>query len=237
MFDFDVCQAGGGCARGQYDPATIQKGSAMLALMALLVVVLGAFFYYFLDPRSQYLAEREGTMRRMAWAVSGLVAYSGQSEGLLPCPDLDFPPDGRAEDVCTRIPGQLLGWLPWRTLGLPPLRDEAGNRLLYAVALGYVNGGDAVGQQSLKLRDSSVAQAAVVIAPGMALFGQKRSQEVSPGADWVREWLEGANQTAARQVPESVFEQQGESLTFNDRLLPLSVEQLAKEATDKGMSH
>ncbi|HAT51140.1 MAG: hypothetical protein HQL07_13320 [Nitrospirae bacterium] len=215
--------------------ATIQKGSAMLALMALLVVVLGASFYYFLDPRSQYLAEREGTMRRMAWAVSGLVAYSGQSAGLLPCPDLDFPPDGRAEEVCTPIPGQLVGWLPWRTLGLPPLRDEAGNPLLYVVAPGSVNGG--IGQQSLKLGNRSAAQAAVVIAPGMALFGQKRSQAVSQGADWVREWLEGANQTAARQVPESVFEQQGESLMFNDRLLPLPVEQLVKEATDKDRSH
>ncbi|MBF0133873.1 MAG: hypothetical protein HQL75_14975 [Magnetococcales bacterium] len=215
--------------------ATIQKGSAMLALMALLVVVLGAFFYYFLDPRSQYLAEREGTMRQMAWAVSGLIAYSSHSAGLLPCPDLDFPPDGRAEEVCTPAPRRLVGWLPWQTLGLPPLRDEAGNPLLYVVAPGSVNGG--VGQQSLKLKNSSVAQAAVVLAPGIALLGQKRSQEVSQGADWVREWLEGANQTAARQVPESAFEQQGESLTFNDRLLPLPVEQLVKEVTDKDRSH
>lgn len=207
----------------------------MLALMALLVVVLGAFFYYFLDPRPQYLAEREGTMRRMAWAVSGLVAYSGQSGGLLPCPDLNFPPDGRAEDGCTRTPGRLVGWLPWRTLGLPPLRDEAGNPLLYAVAPGSVNGG--VGQQSLKLGNSSVAQAAVVIAPGMALVGQKRSQEVSQGVDWVREWLEGANRTAVRQTPESFFEQQGESSMFNDRLLPLPVERLVKKVTGKDRSH
>ena len=57
--------------------------------------------------------------------------------GYLPCPDLDD--DGWAESTCGSMTGetgqwQRLGRLPWKTLGLPDLRDAFGERLWYAVS-------------------------------------------------------------------------------------------------------
>ena len=60
--------------------------------------------------------------------------------GYLPCPDLDN--DGWAEATCGSQNGdsgqaERLGRLPWKTLGLPDLRDGYGERLWYAVSSKY----------------------------------------------------------------------------------------------------
>jgi hypothetical protein len=46
---------------------------------------------------------------------------------LLPCPD-SAGAEGQAGASC---PGLTRGWLPWRTLGLPPQRDASGTCLWY----------------------------------------------------------------------------------------------------------
>ena len=106
------------------DPA----GSALLAVLALLVAVLGAMLFHLLDPGPVRLAEREGTMRRLAWAAAGVTAWD-----TLPCPDMDVLPDGYADDCHGQV---VAGWLPWRTLELPPLRDDGGR------LFGYVRGSE-----------------------------------------------------------------------------------------------
>ena len=60
--------------------------------------------------------------------------------GYLPCPDTDG--DGWAEATCGSLDGasgqaSRLGLLPWKTLGLPDLRDGYGERLWYAVSSKY----------------------------------------------------------------------------------------------------
>ncbi len=62
--------------------------------------------------------------------------------GDLPCPDRNN--DGRADfdssgDYACSGSGARLGRLPWRTLGLPDLRDDSGERLWYAVSQNFVN--------------------------------------------------------------------------------------------------
>ncbi len=66
--------------------------------------------------------------------------------GDLPCPDRnndgraeDSPPSGTFPDHCNDVSGadptrRRLARLPWRTLGLPDLRDGSGERLWYAVS-------------------------------------------------------------------------------------------------------
>jgi hypothetical protein len=49
------------------------------------------------------------------------------ADQLLPCPDLAGP-EGQSGATC---PGLTRGWLPWRTLGLPPQRDASGTCLWY----------------------------------------------------------------------------------------------------------
>ncbi|MBF0347695.1 MAG: hypothetical protein HQL81_08495 [Magnetococcales bacterium] len=141
-------------------------GSAMLAVLALLVAVLGVILLHLLDPGPVRLADREGTMRRLAGAAAEVTAYSLMTQGVLPCPDMDVLPDGYADDACLRMQGRVVaGWLPWRTLGLAPLRDDGGR------LFGYV-------------RDSEAT--ATVTAQGMALpikiiERKKGPQGIAPG--------------------------------------------------------
>ena len=82
--------------------------------------------------------------RALAQAREALIAYAAErpidtavGPGYLPCPDADD--DGWAESTCGSLSGHLgqaerLGRLPWKTLGLPDLRDGWGERLWYAVS-------------------------------------------------------------------------------------------------------
>jgi hypothetical protein len=80
-------------------------------------------------------------------------------------------------------PNERVGRLPWKTLGLPDLRDAAGERLWYAISdslrdQGVVNSNSA-GQLAVYDGVSGAALAssvvAVIIAPGTELAGQNRS--------------------------------------------------------------
>ena len=148
------------------------------------------------------------TERALAQAREALIAYAADrpisaevGPGYLPCPDLDD--DGWAESTCGSMTGdsgqaQRLGRLPWKTLGLPDLRDGEGERLWYAVSSKYkgllncavsracldMSPDAALGTISVRdrsgtlLNDGTVAEAyraneggavAVVIAPGAPL--------------------------------------------------------------------
>ena len=85
--------------------------------------------------------------RALAQAREALLAYAADrpinaavGPGYLPCPDLDD--DGWAEATCGSQNGDSgqadrLGRLPWKTLGVPDLRDGYGERLWYAVSSKY----------------------------------------------------------------------------------------------------
>lgn len=155
------------------------RGSAMMGVLALLVAVLGAALYYWLDSSASQWRDREIAMRQLHTAQVGLQAYAAKPEfkGRFPCPDTHAPPDGLAEEGCEKNAGYHWGWLPWKTLGLEPLRDDAGNGLWYVVAPGYVVGTkeDAMPFRLGGLPDLDVA--AIVLAPGQAPAGGQRMQE------------------------------------------------------------
>lgn len=125
-----------------------QRGIA-LALLALALLGLGiaaALATSFAGPASR-LARDRASDQALAAAREALIAYAtGRpvdrvvGPGYLPCPDLDD--DGWAESTCGSQDGAVgqasrLGRLPWKTLGLPDLRDGAGERLWYAVSSKY----------------------------------------------------------------------------------------------------
>ena len=69
-------------------------------------------------------------------AAIALTPHRPERPGDLPCPDLDN--DGSADPPCSTGVARL-GRLPWKTLGLPDLRDGDGERLWYAVSTNYKN--------------------------------------------------------------------------------------------------
>ncbi|MGE0356779.1 MAG: hypothetical protein AB7P08_07680 [Burkholderiales bacterium] len=125
-------------------PASRERGALPILLAALLAIATATAFSVALARMAGAPARAKATERSLATAREALVAYaSGRpadeivGPGYLPCPDLDD--DGWAEPTCGSMTGetgqwQRLGRLPWKTLGLPDLRDGHGERLWYAVS-------------------------------------------------------------------------------------------------------
>ena len=199
---------------------SIRGGALWLAIIAAFLVAasLGAAA---LTSASSAQRER-ATERALAQAREALLAYAADrpidadvGPGYLPCPDQDD--DGWAEPVCGSLSGHLgqaerLGRLPWKTLGLPDLRDGHGERLWYAVSTRYkgllncaastacvdMTPDAAAGTITLRspfgdlLHDGTRADgsatagaAAVVIAPGPPLVradGRVQRRDCVPGA-------------------------------------------------------
>lgn len=184
-----------------------QSGVAVMLLAAGLLMVCGVALAAGLSVLAFTPSRERASERALAQARAALIAYATDraidpvvGPGYLPCPDQDD--DGWAEATCGSLSGdsgqaQRLGHLPWKSLGLPDLRDGWGERLWYAVsskhkgllncaasracvdmsppsALGTISVRDAAG---MLLFDGAAADAtlertgaaAVVIAPGPAL--------------------------------------------------------------------
>jgi len=124
-----------------------QQDGAFLVLASLVVVLVVAALVAAAATFRTAAARERITERALGEAREALIAYaadrplsSAVGPGYLPCPDLDN--DGWAEATCGSLDGttgqeQRLGRLPWKTLGLPRLRDGDGEALWYAVSTKY----------------------------------------------------------------------------------------------------
>ena len=122
-----------------------RHGGAGLLLVALfLLAVMGSLAAIGMSAYATNAQRARITERALAQAREALLAYGAErpisrevGPGYLPCPDTDD--DGWAQATCGSLSGHLgqderLGRLPWKTLGLPDLRDGHGERLWYAVS-------------------------------------------------------------------------------------------------------
>lgn len=130
-----------------------ERGYVLLTLIAIVAVALSYALITGLSAWSMKLDRQRRTAEALAAAKEALIAYavtygdvhSGEVHGYLPCPDLSatgIGGEGSAEGSCPSSPTKdvsALGKLPWRTLGLAALRDDAGECLWYAVAGTYKN--------------------------------------------------------------------------------------------------
>ena len=164
------------------------KGSALMLILIILglatALLVGAL-------KSNPQIERDKiTADALAKAKDALIGYAATYRdshpnevfGYLPCPDADN--NGEA-DGCGGQDVSLIGRLPWKTLGLPPLRDSSGECLWYAVSGRYKNSPpttilnwDTTGQFVIQDATSAVlanGAVAVVFAARSANAGQTRT--------------------------------------------------------------
>jgi len=153
-------------------------------------------------------------------ALISRAASDANHPGSLPCPDAvtnipgnNIPNDGIADLLSGTACPSAIGRLPWRTLGLPDLRDADGERLWYLLAPAYQDstakiinpstGGQIAGYECTENAPASpvwpcaaprlVSPApwvAVIFAPGKLLPGQNR--DAAHTAD-VLQFLESYN--------------------------------------------
>jgi hypothetical protein len=187
----------------------------LLLLMLAVIIAMTTVLVVALDTNSLETRRQVDARETLAQAREALLNYAvvqpyvagGQSFGL-PCPDINNSGgylEGEAHTSNCGAEGQtVIGRLPWRTLGLPPLKDTGSECLWYVVSGSWKQAGastaaminpDSNGQLQLASVDTSaivegVVEAnrpvAMVIAPMRPLSGQTRpsvtpATQCSPG--------------------------------------------------------
>jgi hypothetical protein len=179
-----------------------------------------------------------------AYGATGTDIDSNDRPGSLPCPAPDESGIAVPAVSCASastgggLGGEWknrVGFLPWRTLGIPPLRDADGALLMYAVSDNFrndsanaINSRDTAGQ--LSLVGSGTPVIAVVIAPGQPLTSLGQDRSVSPFR--ASDYLEGANNSSV--TPDDKFEMRVPCLSgppscpalFNDTLVTITADDL-----------
>lgn len=167
-----------------------QHGAAMLIMMLILMLGLITLFTFRMDRRGPELEADRKTALALAQAKEALLGYAAKDTNLpgsLPCPDanddgMSNPIDDYTGVTCISPVGRL----PWRTLGLPDLRDGYGERFWYAVSPVFsANSGTKLNSTysgQITTKDASGAiihnastttgAVAIIIAPGGVLVRQ-----------------------------------------------------------------
>ena len=121
-----------------------QQGMALFLLLILGLTIGASLFLSTWNRSAPRLAQEKASQLSLLQAKQALIAYAVSvypagdvRPGDLPCPDTNN--DGKKENTCGNASGSSgqaarLGRLPWRSLGLPDLRDGSGERLWYAVS-------------------------------------------------------------------------------------------------------
>lgn len=119
---------------------TNQRGQALFATLLLLVAGIGSLVFYMADPSRLQRTSDEKTAAALAQAKEALIGWrlnDNARPGVLPCPDTND--DGNAEPVSGNECPSYIGRLPWKSLGLPQLRDGSGETLWYALSRNFRN--------------------------------------------------------------------------------------------------
>lgn len=204
-----------------------QHGAALMVMLVIMVMGAAAFLVSSLSKSTFGTARQETTSATLAQAKDALVGYAAKDNvvrtGELPCPDIDN--DGQltmnvdySGSTCT----SLLGRLPWKTLGLPDLRDAAGERLWYAVSDSFHANNTAVlnsntaGTLTVSGNLSASNVIAIVFAPGQNLPGQDRSAANINTSSAYLESVLIAPTSFSLLTPDN---QPGGNYTYNDQLM------------------
>ncbi len=120
-----------------------QKGVALLVLLALLGITATVLIMRISASAADTTDQDRRTAEALGLAREALIARAANdatSPGSLPCPDLvtnivgNVPNDGVADLFAGPNCPSYIGRLPWKTLGLPDLRDGYGERLWYVLS-------------------------------------------------------------------------------------------------------
>jgi hypothetical protein len=199
-----------------------QRGAAaliFLIILALAGVYLLAGALQSSNPRIERDKITAAALAQAKAALIGRAATDGNRPGSMPCPDTNN--DGSAELFAGVNCPTYIGRLPWRTLGLPDLRDGWGEHLWYALSSNLRDNAAAEpinsNTQGLLTVTGSVPVpnvVAIVVSAGPVLGTQTRE---TAQKNTVANYLEGENANG-----DNTFSSGPESLTFNDRILTIT---------------
>lgn len=144
------------------------------------------------DGRS-VLALAQAREALIGYAATYRDLHPNEVFGYLPCPDRGTGVEGQSQSNCGSVDVTVIGRLPWKSLGVPPLRDANGECLWYAVSGNFKTGtfktNDLINRDTNGLIEVMAADGtsfiagasprqravAVVFSPGAILPGQDRA--------------------------------------------------------------
>ena len=226
-----------------------QRGFALMLVLLLIGVGVGAALFSFFNPNTIALENDQKTTDVLAIAKEALIGRAVSDDnrpGSLPCPDAltniagNVPNDGIADLFTGNECPSYIGRLPWRTLGLPDLRDASGERLWYALSRNFRDNtsaqpinSDTRGTIRVFASDGKTElttvlhrAVAVIFAPGEARGTQTRGAATQNTASNYLEISAGIdNAAAAGPYIVGRLRDPGHPL-YNDRLIYLTTQEL-----------
>lgn len=228
-----------------------QRGAALLIMLVILVVGAAAVLINSLTSSAVKTARQATTAAALAQAKEALIGIAAtytDYPGSLPCPDTND--NGTSDAGGTTGCPSYIGRLPWKTLGLPDLRDDAGERLWYTLSRNVRRYNSVLPLNSettgtLNITGTYTANnlMAIVFAPGANIGSQSRSNNqtafcTTTGDTRIESlcaanYLEGSNanpSTEANPVaginPNQGYQNANAGVPFNDQLISISQDQL-----------
>lgn len=203
--------------------------------MGLMIALLLASGLYLLGQTNRLFSRSSGSaantivLQQARDALLARAVSDTNRPGSLPCPALSS--DGTAPGLppCPTF----VGWLPWRTLGLPDLRDNSGERIWYVLSPNFQDSGtiNITSTSALSL-DGNTGIAALVIAPGSALSGQSRpSNNVVDYLD-----AKDGNLWTSNNDGDNSYFSGNAGDKFNDKALPLTTAVLFSNVSKRILS-
>lgn len=233
-----------------------QRGAALMVMLVIMVVGAATFLVSSFSNFGLQIVRDQHTAIALAQARDALighaVTYTDYPLGNLPCPDTDD--DGTADAGGSDNCPQYIGRLPWKTLGLPDLRDSAGERLWYTLsrnvrryALVRPINSDTNGTLNVTGTKAENNLIAIVFAPGSNVDSQSRSGAQSvlcttTGTTILENrcaanYLEGSNDDPSPgSAPNVNYQNANTGVTFNDQIVTVSRDQIFS-AVEKRVGH
>jgi len=181
-----------------------ETGAALIIFLTILVLATTTTLLSKLNRVHYQIEKQKQTAKVLAQAKEALLGFAltyaethqGQMQGYLPCPDNNG--DGRAGPSCSSKGNSVIGRFPWKTLGLPPLRDGSGECLWYAVSGTYKNNpnpkpilsntteGLFIVKNTKGDTITNKAAIAILFAPGRVIDGNRTATNNTPCGDNVQ---------------------------------------------------
>lgn len=219
-----------------------QRGAAFIVMLVIMVIGVTAVLIGSLSAISLHTARDRKTADVLAQARDALIAraITDTPPGRLPCPDTTGTGSAGTATDCPNY----IGRLPWKTLGLPDLRDGTGAPLWYALSKNFrapplnVLNSDNLGSLVITGSPSANNVVAIVFAPGPSLNGQSRSEAqvaacpTTNNSNIVQSlcaanYIEGNNANPSpAATPNTQYVAGDASDTFNDRVIYITADSL-----------
>lgn len=175
-------------------PGPKQQGMALIMLFFIVALAATGYLVQVLNSGTLKIEQDKKSAAALAEAKAALLGYvltktAGNTFGYLPNPDLELGIIHEGSEVGSTgsIDISLIGKLPWKTLGISPLRDGASECLWYVISGRFKNNPrtkllnwDTKGQIDVIDGQGDVLAknlAALLVAPGYPLGSQNRMLE------------------------------------------------------------